>query len=50
MRNLKTLGLFNNKIYFSGLTRPALYPFAGGQYPYPMLSSDMSQVASWYVF
>ncbi|XP_044316543.1 protein pangolin, isoforms A/H/I/S isoform X9 [Drosophila rhopaloa] len=31
-----------------GLTRPALYPFAGGQYPYPMLSSDMSQVASWH--
>ncbi|XP_043657639.1 protein pangolin, isoforms A/H/I/S isoform X4 [Drosophila teissieri] len=31
-----------------GLTRPAMYPFAGGQYPYPMLSSDMSQVASWH--
>ncbi|XP_017056760.1 protein pangolin, isoforms A/H/I/S isoform X4 [Drosophila ficusphila] len=31
-----------------GLTRPALYPFGGGQYPYPMLSSDMSQVASWH--
>ncbi|XP_070074194.1 protein pangolin, isoforms A/H/I/S isoform X5 [Drosophila takahashii] len=31
-----------------GLTRPALYPFAGGQYPYPMLSSDMTQVASWH--
>ncbi|XP_041564594.1 protein pangolin, isoforms A/H/I/S isoform X5 [Drosophila elegans] len=31
-----------------GLTRPALYPFTGGQYPYPMLSSDMSQVASWH--
>ncbi|XP_032311732.1 protein pangolin, isoforms A/H/I/S isoform X3 [Drosophila ananassae] len=28
------------------LTRPALYPFAAGQYPYPMLSSDISQVAS----
>ncbi|XP_034139404.1 protein pangolin, isoforms A/H/I/S isoform X3 [Drosophila guanche] len=31
-----------------GLTRPALYPFAAGQYPYPMLSPDMSQVASWH--
>ncbi|XP_052854811.1 protein pangolin, isoforms A/H/I/S isoform X11 [Drosophila gunungcola] len=31
-----------------GLTRPALYPFTGGQYPYPMLSSDMTQVASWH--
>ncbi|XP_020809998.1 protein pangolin, isoforms A/H/I/S isoform X2 [Drosophila serrata] len=31
-----------------GLTRPALYPFATGQYPYPMLGSDMSQVASWH--
>ncbi|KAH8403615.1 hypothetical protein KR222_009344 [Zaprionus bogoriensis] len=31
-----------------GLTRPALYPFAASQYPYPMLSPDMSQVASWH--
>ncbi|XP_064537487.1 protein pangolin, isoforms A/H/I/S isoform X3 [Drosophila montana] len=31
-----------------GLTRPALYPFAATQYPYPMLSPDMSQVASWH--
>ncbi|XP_017155557.1 protein pangolin, isoforms A/H/I/S isoform X7 [Drosophila miranda] len=31
-----------------GLTRPALYPFAAGQYPYPMLSPDMTQVASWH--
>ncbi|XP_016950545.1 protein pangolin, isoforms A/H/I/S isoform X11 [Drosophila biarmipes] len=31
-----------------GLTRPAIYPFPGGQYPYSMLSSDMSQVASWH--
>lgn len=33
---------------FSGLTRPSIYSFPGGQYPYPMLSPDMSQVAaSW---
>ncbi|XP_060661271.1 protein pangolin, isoforms A/H/I/S isoform X5 [Drosophila nasuta] len=31
-----------------GLARPALYPFTTGQYPYPMLSPDMSQVASWH--
>ncbi|XP_017853639.1 protein pangolin, isoforms A/H/I/S isoform X6 [Drosophila busckii] len=31
-----------------GLPRPALYPFAASQYPYPMLSPDMSQVASWH--
>ncbi|XP_034489834.1 protein pangolin, isoforms A/H/I/S isoform X2 [Drosophila innubila] len=31
-----------------GLTRPALYPFTASQYPYPMLSPDMSQVASWH--
>ncbi|XP_070143685.1 protein pangolin, isoforms A/H/I/S isoform X11 [Drosophila kikkawai] len=31
-----------------GLTRPALYPFAAGQYAYPMLGSEMSQVASWH--
>ncbi|XP_068152038.1 protein pangolin, isoforms A/H/I/S isoform X4 [Drosophila tropicalis] len=30
------------------LTRPALYPFAASQYPYPMLSPEMSQVASWH--
>ncbi|XP_043069332.1 protein pangolin, isoforms A/H/I/S isoform X9 [Drosophila bipectinata] len=30
------------------LTRPTIYPFAAGQYPYPMLSSDISQVASWH--
>lgn len=33
---------------FPGLTRPAMYPFAGGAYPYPMLGPEMSQVAaSW---
>ncbi|XP_077289650.1 transcription factor pangolin isoform X2 [Arctopsyche grandis] len=32
-----------------GLTRPAMYPFAGGAYPYPMLGPEMSQVAaSWH--
>jgi hypothetical protein len=32
----------------SGLTRPPMYPFSAGQYPYPMLSPEMSQVAaSW---
>uniref|UniRef100_A0A1Y1N9I6 dTCF n=1 Tax=Photinus pyralis TaxID=7054 RepID=A0A1Y1N9I6_PHOPY len=32
-----------------GLTRPPMYPFAAGQYPYPMLSPEMSQVAaSWH--
>ncbi|KAF2885550.1 hypothetical protein ILUMI_20618 [Ignelater luminosus] len=32
-----------------GLTRPPMYPFSAGQYPYPMLSPDMSQVAaSWH--
>ncbi|XP_065225112.1 protein pangolin, isoforms A/H/I/S isoform X2 [Planococcus citri] len=32
-----------------GLPRPPLYPFTGGQYPYPMLSPEMSQVAaSWH--
>ncbi|XP_044735883.1 protein pangolin, isoforms A/H/I/S isoform X2 [Chrysoperla carnea] len=32
----------------SGLTRPPMYPFSPGQYPYPMLSPEMSQVASWH--
>ncbi|XP_025835966.1 protein pangolin, isoforms A/H/I/S isoform X5 [Agrilus planipennis] len=33
----------------TGLTRPPMYPFSAGQYPYPMLSPDMSQVAaSWH--
>lgn len=33
----------------SGLTRPPMYPFSAGQYPYPMLSPEMSQVAaSWH--
>ncbi|XP_037043300.1 protein pangolin, isoforms A/H/I/S isoform X4 [Bradysia coprophila] len=31
-----------------GLSRPTLYPFPASQYPYPMLSPDMSQVASWH--
>nr|CAD7200388.1 unnamed protein product [Timema douglasi] len=32
-----------------GLTRPPMYPFTTGQYPYPMLSPEMSQVAaSWH--
>ncbi|XP_037942924.1 alpha-mannosidase 2x-like [Teleopsis dalmanni] len=30
------------------LTRPAIYPFSSSQYPYPILSPDMSQVASWH--
>ncbi|VEN58957.1 unnamed protein product, partial [Callosobruchus maculatus] len=30
------------------LTRPPMYPFSAGQYPYPMLSPEMSQVASWH--
>ncbi|KAK9717962.1 HMG (high mobility group) box [Popillia japonica] len=33
----------------TGLTRPPMYPFGTGQYPYPMLSPEMSQVAaSWH--
>ncbi|XP_056630528.1 protein pangolin, isoforms A/H/I/S isoform X2 [Diorhabda carinulata] len=32
----------------TGLTRPPMYPFSAGQYPYPMLSPEMSQVASWH--
>ncbi|XP_017778497.1 PREDICTED: protein pangolin, isoforms A/H/I/S isoform X3 [Nicrophorus vespilloides] len=33
----------------TGLTRPPMYPFSTGQYPYPMLSPEMSQVAaSWH--
>ncbi|XP_055690335.1 protein pangolin, isoforms A/H/I/S isoform X4 [Lutzomyia longipalpis] len=31
-----------------GLTRPAIYSFPTSQYAYPMLSPDMSQVASWW--
>ncbi|XP_059609791.1 protein pangolin, isoforms A/H/I/S isoform X2 [Phlebotomus argentipes] len=31
-----------------GLTRPAIYSFPTSQYAYPMLSPDMSQVASWH--
>ncbi|XP_054258415.1 uncharacterized protein LOC128983220 isoform X1 [Macrosteles quadrilineatus] len=32
-----------------GLTRPPIYPFTTGQYPYPMLSPEMTQVAaSWH--
>ncbi|XP_030757962.1 protein pangolin, isoforms A/H/I/S isoform X4 [Sitophilus oryzae] len=32
-----------------GLTRPPMYPFSAGQYPYPMLSPEMSaQVATWH--
>jgi len=34
--------------FVAGLTRPPMYPFSTGQYPYPMLSPEMSQVAaSW---
>ncbi|CAG9109107.1 unnamed protein product [Plutella xylostella] len=33
----------------AGLARTPMYPFAGGTYPYPMLSPEMSQVAaSWH--
>ncbi|KYB28556.1 Protein pangolin, isoforms A/H/I/S-like Protein [Tribolium castaneum] len=33
----------------AGLTRPPMYPFPAGQYPYPILSPEMSQVAaSWH--
>ncbi|XP_014244823.1 uncharacterized protein LOC106664004 isoform X2 [Cimex lectularius] len=33
----------------TGLTRPPMYPFSTGQYPYPMLSPEISQVAaSWH--
>ncbi|XP_052123918.1 protein pangolin, isoforms A/H/I/S-like isoform X3 [Frankliniella occidentalis] len=33
----------------SGLTRAPMYPFSPAQYPYPMLSPEMSQVAaSWF--
>ncbi|KAJ1521638.1 hypothetical protein ONE63_003285 [Megalurothrips usitatus] len=31
-----------------GLTRPPMYPFSPAQYPYPMLSPEMSQVATWF--
>lgn len=30
------------------LSRPAIYPFPSSQYPYPMISPDMSQVATWH--
>jgi len=30
-----------------GLTRAPMYPFSTGQYAYPMLSPEMTQVASW---
>ncbi|XP_061388860.1 protein pangolin, isoforms A/H/I/S-like [Musca vetustissima] len=30
------------------LGRPAIYPFPSSQYPYPMISPDMSQVATWH--
>ncbi|XP_063226446.1 protein pangolin, isoforms A/H/I/S isoform X5 [Bacillus rossius redtenbacheri] len=37
------------RLLASGLTRPPMYPFSAGQYPYPMLSPEMSQVAaSWH--
>lgn len=51
------LNSFNNIIYlfliilfdfiFSGLTRPSMYPFPTGQYPYPILSPESMQVGSW---
>lgn len=31
-----------------GLTRPSMYPFSTGQYPYPILSPDTMQVTSWH--
>ncbi|XP_037966115.2 protein pangolin, isoforms A/H/I/S isoform X3 [Plutella xylostella] len=35
--------------FVTGLARTPMYPFAGGTYPYPMLSPEMSQVAaSWH--
>ncbi|XP_013100679.1 protein pangolin, isoforms A/H/I/S [Stomoxys calcitrans] len=30
------------------LSRQAIYPFPSSQYPYPMISPDMSQVATWH--
>ncbi|XP_073845454.1 protein pangolin, isoforms A/H/I/S-like [Musca autumnalis] len=30
------------------LGRPAIYPFPSSQYPYPMISPDMSQVTTWH--
>ncbi|OWR48993.1 hypothetical protein KGM_208615 [Danaus plexippus plexippus] len=32
----------------AGLARTPMYTFPGGTYPYPMLSPEMSQVASWH--
>lgn len=38
-----------HKMASMSLTRPPMYPFGTGQYPYPMLSPEMSQVAaSWH--
>ncbi|XP_065349454.1 protein pangolin, isoforms A/H/I/S isoform X4 [Cloeon dipterum] len=31
-----------------GLARPSVYPFGATQYSYPILSPDMTQVASWH--
>lgn len=36
------------KTMVSGLSRLTIYPFPTRQYAYPMLSPDMSQVASWH--
>ncbi|XP_059469264.1 protein pangolin, isoforms A/H/I/S isoform X2 [Neocloeon triangulifer] len=36
------------RLLATGLTRPPMYPFAASQYPYPMLSPEISQVASWF--
>jgi len=36
--------------FIAGLTRAPMYPFSTSQYPYPMLSPEMTQVAaSWWV-
>ncbi|XP_044012594.1 uncharacterized protein LOC122855368 isoform X3 [Aphidius gifuensis] len=32
----------------AGLTRPSMYPFPTGQYPYPILSPESMQVGSWH--
>ncbi|XP_065349452.1 protein pangolin, isoforms A/H/I/S isoform X2 [Cloeon dipterum] len=36
------------RIFGSGLARPSVYPFGATQYSYPILSPDMTQVASWH--
>ncbi|CAB3383516.1 Hypothetical predicted protein [Cloeon dipterum] len=36
------------RLLASGLARPSVYPFGATQYSYPILSPDMSQVASWH--